>query len=117
MPALRHASMSSVPAGAVSFFPSTVNVTSAIRLQRPLHYGDFSVFRERTGLAVQVLFKLFAKLLHKAKGWHGRGVAERAESSAHHVVSQILDVVYVLGSAEACVESCQRLLQPVRSLA
>src|SRR6266702_5186129 len=30
MPALRHASMSSVPAGAVSFFPSTVKVTSGI---------------------------------------------------------------------------------------
>jgi hypothetical protein len=27
--------MSSVPAGAVSFFPSTMKVTSAIRLQHP----------------------------------------------------------------------------------
>src|ERR1017187_1850558 len=32
MPTLRHASMSSVPAGAVSFIPSTVKVTSGIRL-------------------------------------------------------------------------------------
>jgi hypothetical protein len=35
MPALRQASISSVPAGAVSFFPSTVNFTSAILLQSP----------------------------------------------------------------------------------
>jgi hypothetical protein len=36
-PALRQASMSSVPAGAVSFFPSTVKVTSGIfRLRYPL---------------------------------------------------------------------------------
>src|ERR1017187_2070679 len=41
MPALRQASMSSVPAGAVSFFPSTVKVTSGIRVLRRKLQGAF----------------------------------------------------------------------------
>src|SRR5580658_7466946 len=117
MPALRQASISSIPKGAVSFFPSTVKVTSAIRLQRPLNYGQLNMFGERAGFSVQVVFKFLAKLFHKADGGHGRRIAQRAESAAHHVFRQVLNVVDVLGRAEAGMESGNRFLQPVRALA
>src|SRR5580704_9713622 len=107
MPALRQASMSSVPAGAVSFFPSTVNMTSGIRClrslrgQSPDHFirpsarvnsRPFkaavclydcqlrnSLFCKLTQLSVQVIFELLAKLFEERDGRHGCGVAQRAK--------------------------------------
>src|SRR6185312_13890475 len=128
MPALRQASMSSVPAGAVSFFPSTVKVTSAIipfvlrvyckRWVR-LHHRQLrhAFLCERARLAVQVIFKLVAKLLYERDSRHGRRVAQRAEGAAQHVFRQVLDVVDVFFSAEAGVKARERLLQPVRTFA
>ena len=112
MPALRQASMSSVPAGAVSFFPSTVKVTSGIFLravsQQLLNHGHFNMLGERAGLAVQVVFKFLAELLHEAHRGHGRCIAERAEGAAHHVFGEVADVVDVFGDAETGVETGER---------
>ena len=57
MPALRQASMSSVPAGAVSFFPSTVKVTSGIFVPRRL---ESAVFRKRHGKPLNYILFCFA---------------------------------------------------------
>jgi len=51
-----------------------------------LNHGKFYMFRERAGLAVQVVFELLAEFFHKAQRGHGGGVAERAEGTAHHVL-------------------------------
>src|SRR5665213_2901844 len=117
MPTLRQASISNVPAGAVRIFPSTVKVTSAIRLQRPLNYGQFNMFCERARLAVQVILKLLAEFLHKGNRRHCRGITQRAERPPQHVFRQVLDVVDILGLAKSGVEPRQRLLQPVSALA
>src|SRR6185437_2815364 len=126
MPALRQASMSSVPAGAVSFFPSTVKVTSAII---PFALRAWTWFRlhhcqlrhaflcERARFAVQMILELSAKFLDERDGRHGRGIAQRAEGTAQHVFSQVLDVVDVLFIAEAGMETRERFLQPVRAFA
>src|ERR1035441_8440392 len=117
MPAFRQASISNVPAGAVRIFPSTVKVTSAIRLQRPLNYGQFHMFCERARLAVQVILELLAEFLHKGNRRHCRGITQRAEGTAQHVFRQVLDVVDILGLAKSGVETGQRLLQPVSTFA
>src|SRR5450631_4253911 len=117
MPALRHASMSSVPAGAVSFLPSTVKVTSAIRLQRPLHHGQFYMFSERARFAVQVIFKLFAEFLHKAQRGHCGRIAQWSEGAAHHVLGQVLNVIDVFRRSKSCMEARERLLEPVSAFA
>src|SRR5665213_2634462 len=117
MPTLRQASISNVPAGAVRIFPSTVKVTSAIRLQRPLNYGQFNMFCERARLAVQVILKLLAELFNKGQSGHCRRITQRTEGTAQHVFRQVLDVVNVLRFAKSRVEPRQRFLQPVSALA
>src|ERR1035441_5626563 len=89
MPALRQASISNVPAGAVRLFPSTVKVTSAIRLQRSLNYGQFNMFCERARLAVQVILKLLAEFLYKCNRRHCRGITQRTERPPQHVLRQV----------------------------
>src|ERR1700734_2435200 len=128
MPALRQASMSSVPAGAVSFFPSTVKVTSGILLfvfrlrqkprivlSRDLNYRElrhaFSCKRARP--AVQVIFEFLAKFLNECDGRHRGRIAKRAEGVAKHVFGQVLDVVDVAGRAKSGMEPSERLLKPV----
>src|ERR1700689_4899593 len=119
MPALRQASMSSVPAGAVSFFPSTVKFTSGICsrsiavLQKSfccLYDGELrhAFFCEWAGVAVQVIFKLLAKLLDESDGRHRGCIAERAECAAEHVFREVLDVIDVGFGAEAGVETGER---------
>src|SRR5580704_16032852 len=113
MPTLLQASISSVPAGAVTFLPSTVMFTSAIenrrwslvagRSQKPSvvsandkrrttndehlsHYHLRSRSLKRARLAVQMIFKFFAKLLHNGNCRHSCGVAQRAKSASQHVL-------------------------------
>ena len=73
--------------------------------------------RVRTRFAIQVVFKLLAKLVHEGDGGHGRSVTQRTESTAQHVLRQITDVVDILGDAAAGVDASERLLQPVGAFA
>ena len=70
-----------------------------------------------SALAFDVVFKLFAELLDEAERGHRRGVAERAEGAAHHVLGEVLDVVDVFLRAAAVVDAGERLLDPVRAFA
>src|ERR1700722_9399612 len=99
MPAVLQASISSVPAGAVTFLPSTVSVTSAIRISEfvierfsdsalpiakspnrsmtqhwQLFHRPFFFVRARSTL--QMILKLFAKLFHERNGRHRRRIAQ-----------------------------------------
>src|SRR5437763_16163940 len=116
MPADLHASMSSVPAGAVSCLPSTVNLTSAMLVScsdQRLHGNDGC-----PGLVPgDVVFKFFAELLHEAECRHCGSIAQRAERSAHHVFRQVLDVIDIFLRTAAVVHAGQGLLDPVRALA
>src|ERR1700679_1789851 len=75
------------------------------------------MFGERTGLAVQVVLKLFAELLYEGYRRHRRRIAKRAKRPAEHVFSQVLNVVDVLGNTKAGVKTCERFLEPVRAFA
>jgi hypothetical protein len=81
------------------------------------NHGQLNMFGERAGLAVQVVFELFAELLHKAKRGHGCCVAQWAEGAAHHVFREVLNVVDIFGNAEAGVETGERFFEPVRTFA
>src|SRR5215475_9475022 len=119
MPADLQASMSSVPAGATIFFPSTVNDTSAIfsvcQHRKLLHAGSF--FLEGAGSAFQVILELFAELFYESNGRHGGGIAQGTKRAAEHVFRQILDVVDVFFQAASGMETRQCLLEPVRAFA
>src|SRR6266478_2513034 len=136
MPTLLQASMSSVPAGAVIFFPSTVSVTSAIsvaRASRPsqrtnkfnpagirAHSGpapplrhhcqlfDRTLFFIRARAAFQVIFELLTKFLDETHSRHGGSIAERAERPAQHVFRQVIHVVDIFLQPAAGMETLQR---------
>src|SRR5690349_7079711 len=114
MPTVLQASISSVPAGAVTFLPSTVMFTSAIfvapascrhfhlnsaaKMAALLlrHYRYFmacAMLFKLTGLAIQVIFKFFSKLFHECHDRHGRRIAKRTESSAQHVLRKVIHIV------------------------
>src|SRR6201987_5691426 len=124
MPALLQASISSVPAGAVIFLPSTVRETSAmnsfwiplVRHHRKLFHAR-AFFLEWARPAIQVIFEFLTELLDERDGRHRRRVAKRAECPAQHVLGKVLNVVDVLLEAAPSMEAGKRLLQPVRSLA
>src|SRR6266481_4076534 len=138
MPALLQASISKVPAGAVTFLPSTVMFTSAIKSslvvrrwpkivsvggvnQRPttgfLRQHRLRRFLKRARLAVQMILKLLPKLLDERHGRHGRGITQRAERPAQHVFRQVVHVVDIFFHAAARVKANQCLFQPVRTFA
>src|SRR5437868_2151436 len=124
MPTLLHASISSVPAGAVTFLLSTVRFTrlgaSAIPDQRLLcQYRQFlhRFAIKRTWTSFKVIFKFFSELLHNRDGWHCCRIAKRAECPAQHVLRKVLDVVDVLAHATTTMKPRKRLLQPVRPFA
>src|SRR5580692_5113488 len=120
MLASRQASISRVPAGAVSFLPSTVKVTSAMDsylCRSCAAKCRFRLVRVGTGFAVQVVFKLLAKLVNEGDGGHGGCVAQGAEGAAQHVLRQITNIVDIFGHAAARVEASERLLQPVGAFA
>src|ERR1700691_5072804 len=120
MLASRQASISRVPAGAVSFLPSTVKVTSAMGSclyrscagERP-----FRLVRVATWFAVEVVFKLLAKLVNERDGGHGGRVAQGAEGAAQHVLRQVTNVVDIFGHTAPGMETGERLLQPVGAFA
>src|ERR1044071_4216885 len=107
MPTRLHASMSRVPAGAVTLLPSTVMFTSGISVRASpgisgamvecgqhrqlLHGGGL----ERAWPSFKVRFKFFPKLLDERDRGHGRGITQRAEGAAQHVFGEVLDVVDV----------------------
>src|SRR5271154_5899640 len=119
MPALLQASMSSVPAGAVSFLPSTVRFTSAIgnlvRHHRQAFRRAFFLIPARP--AFQMILKLFSKLFHKSNCRHRRRIAQRAERPAQHVLRQVLHVVDVFFHPAAGVKTYERLFKPVSAFA
>lgn len=79
----------------------------SIRKNTDLHHRQlrYTFPRIRARLAVQVILKLLAKLLHKAQCGHGRGIAKRAEGAAQHVFGQVLHVVNVARGPETGVEA------------
>src|SRR5262245_27717716 len=95
MPTLLQASMSSVPAGAVTFLPSTVRFTSGIGNLVCEHWKllDRSFFFVGAGSPFQMVLELFSKLLHERDRGHGRSIAEWTESSAQHVLGKVLHIV------------------------
>ena len=54
--------------------------------------------------------KFAAPFVDDRHGRDGRGVAQRAEGPAKHVLRQVLDVVDVFAQAAAIVEAGKRLL-------
>src|ERR1017187_6928303 len=68
-------------------------------------------------LAVDIILKLLAKLLHESQRRHGRRIAQRAERPAHHVLGQVLHVLDVLLLPAALIHARQRLLDPIRAFA
>src|ERR1700683_5273662 len=72
---------------------------------------------KRAGLAIEMIFKFFAKLFDEGDGRHRGRVAERAESAAQHVLGEVLHVVDVAGRAKTCVEARERFLEPVSAFA
>src|SRR5690349_5798091 len=119
MPAARHASISSVPAGTVTFLPSTVRFTSAMNsLSCALgaHQLDQRLRLRRRWICPDVLLELVAEFFEEADHRHGRGVAERAEGAPQHVFGEVAHIVDVLRGAVALVEARHGLLQPVGAL-
>src|SRR5271165_259747 len=126
MPVLLQASMRSVPAGTVSFLPSTVRVTSAMekplfafslfagcptfspafgeRMGGALRHHRFCHLLERARLAVKMVFKFFAILLNIRNDRHRRRITERTECASQHVLRQVLQVVDVLRHAATGME-------------
>src|SRR5215467_7185219 len=109
MPTFLQASISRVPAGAVTFLPSTVSETSGIENQLSAFalasgQGQTSVrqyrqllnatrFFKRTRPSFQMVFKFLAEFLHKSNDRHRSRIAQRAESPAKHVLGKILNVI------------------------
>src|SRR5579884_2382186 len=130
MPAAFAASITRVPGAAVTAFPSIVSFTgSAIALNSfRSHRGRVGTPRRAEGprtascghhfvlvgarFAVQMIFEFAAELLHDGEGGHSRGIAQRAESAAHHVARNIADQVDVALGAAARVEAVENLAEP-----
>src|ERR1700720_3543046 len=125
MPTLLQASISSVPAGAVTFLPSTVMFTSGIVCQfgkmfwssqhrQLIHY---EVFLKGTRPAFQMVLEFLSKLFNNGNRRHGCGIAQRTEGASQHVFRQVLNVVDVLLHAAPSMKAGQRFFQPIRTLA
>src|SRR5438045_1259725 len=121
MPTDLQASMSRVPDGAVNFLPSTIKFTSAIWLKSLVgqHWNLFNraFLLVRAGAAFQVVLKFFSEFLYEGDRGHRRGVAQRTEGAAQHVLCEVLHVIDIFSDSAAVVETNQRLLQPVRAFA
>src|SRR6266571_5377939 len=94
MPTFLQASISSVPARAVSFLPSTVRFTSAM------------------GINVRM-----PELLPERDRRHRSRIAQRTKRPPQHVLRQVLHVVDIFLHAAARMETNQSLLQPIRPFA
>src|SRR5438128_8978780 len=113
MPADLQASMRRVPAGALICLPSTVMVTSCgesvinLLIQKvksniktlffrslgttlcKCRFRDAALVFIRTRLAIQMIFKFLAPLLHNRHRRDGCRVAERTECASQHVLRQV----------------------------
>src|SRR5579883_2255991 len=69
-----------------------------------------------SGMLLQILFKLVAKLGDEASGRHCSRIAERAESAAEHVGCKLANEIDIRRNATAFVEARQNLFQPGRAL-
>src|ERR1700691_1829441 len=118
MPTVLQASISSVPAGAVTFLPSTVSVTSAMGdlVRKNGELFDCAFFFVRAWLPIQMIFEFLAELLHERDSRHRRRIAQRTEGPPQHVLRQILHVVDIFHHAAAAMKASQRLFQPIRTL-
>src|SRR5271157_886299 len=127
MPVLLQASMRSVPAGTVSFLPSTVRVTSAMekplfafslfagcpilspalgeRMGDALRHRRFCYLLERARLAVKMVFEFLAILLNVRNDRHCCRIAEWTERTSQHVLRQVFQVVDILCHAAAGMEA------------
>src|SRR5262245_11390811 len=61
--------------------------------------------------------KFAAPFIDNRHGRNRRGIAQRAESPAKHVLRQVLYACEVLAQAAAVVEARKRLFEPVSTLA
>src|SRR5258706_3190685 len=117
MPARLAASMTRVPGGASTGFPSMVSFTKSAMPPCPTSsYQNRAPFI-RAWTSVQVRFELIPKLLYEGNRRHGRSVAQRTERPTKHILRQIRDQVDVAPRSPAFMETDQQLPQPGRPLA
>src|SRR5579885_784648 len=116
MPARLAASMTSVPGGACTGFPSIVRFTKSA-MERLSRHHELAGLLVRAGLAVQMVLELVVKLLHNRHRGHGRGVAQRAEGPAEHVLGQVADQRDIAPLAHAVVEALEQFADPGSALA
>src|SRR5881296_1271058 len=103
MPERLATSMTSMPAGASTSFPSIVSlIGSGIGGARP---------------PIQMRFEFVAEFLDDGNRRHRCGVAERTEGPAQHVLRQIADQVDVAARPHPLMEADEQLAQPSRALA
>src|SRR5438270_10228354 len=121
MPTDLQASMSRVPDGAVNFLPSTIKFTSAIWLKSLVgqHWNLFNraLLLVRAWPSFQVVLKFFSEFLYEGDRGHRRGVAQRTEGSAQHVLCEILHVVDIFHHTAATMEADERFLEPIGAFA
>src|SRR5262249_27492832 len=67
--------------------------------------------------SLQMVRKLVAEFLHDADGGHRRGITERTEGAAQHVIRKVADQVDILSAAQAGVKSLQHFVEPACSFA
>src|SRR5271157_607532 len=129
MPVVSQASMRSVPAGTVSFLPSTERVTSATIIPLFAFHGypcpqavdelrqcRLSHLLERTRFAVEMVFKFLPVFLNVRNDRHRGRIAQRAKRASQHVLRQVIHIVNILRDTTARVEARQCLFDPVGAL-
>src|SRR5579863_3865124 len=112
MPSRFAASITSVPAGVVTFPPLIVNVTCLCSVMRVLVCSGDHLGRFVCALPVKMILEFIAPLVDDADRGHGRGVAQRTERPPEHILRQFINQRNVLGAAAALVEAIEQLPQP-----
>src|SRR5437867_9640303 len=80
-------------------------------------FGDLCRRIKRTRTAFQMGLEFAPPFIDDGHRRDGRGVTQRAEGPAKHVLRQVLDVVDVLAQPAAVMETRERLLEPIRAFA
>src|ERR1700683_3476488 len=117
MPLPLAASITSVPAGVVSFSSLIVNVICFISGMRVLgsshdHLRGF----ERT-FPAKVVLKFVPPLFHDTDGWQCRCVSQRTERAAQHVFRKLINQRNIFGAASPVMKTVEQFTQPRRALA
>src|SRR5258708_5365785 len=117
MPTALQASMSRVPAGAVTCLPSTVMVTfltsAIISLRQNLQLACLSRRFKRTRSSFQVRLEFAPPLVYDRHRRNRGRIAQWTERPTQHVLGQVLNVVDVLLQSAAIMEASESFLEPV----